>query len=814
MPWKFSYSRNLNLIIIVTIGAVLTLSAFFMVRMWEEVHVKAKFIEEALDYSSLFQQKMVHYTDEVEALKHFFDSVEEVDRASFRKFASSIMREDADVKALEWIPYVRAEKKEEFENRAKADNLEHFLFREKGSNGEMIPVSERSAYYPVFYVEPFKGNEKAVGFDLGSNPMRFAAIRKARDSGTAVATGRLHLVQEDGDQIGFLLFIPVYDSGKKSDTVDRRKESIKGFVLGVFSIGKIFKSTILETSNRGINIELFDRSEHSRESFLYSNRKSGKGRISENQIIRHTTEIEVGGRRWEMVFTPIHGYFSINRGLFSWLALLTGILITSLLMGYIVKSGRATEHIRKMVIEKTAELQETLRMLKKSEQRWQFALEGSGGGVWDWNVITNEVYFSLQWKRMLGFEDSEIKHDLSEWDVRIHPDDKEKAYESVNRHLSGENDFYMDEHRLMCKDGSYKWILDRGKVIEWTDDGKPLRFVGTHEDITLRKERENALRKFKKGVEEAGHAIYFTDISGTIEYVNPAFLKLTGYLESEVVGKNPKIMKSGKMNREYYENLWKTILAGKMWSEEVINRRKSGEIYFARQTIAPMVDSKGGIDKFIAIQMDITGQKRAEAALAVAKEDAESANRAKSFFLANMSHEIRTPMNAVIGFSNLLHAMIRDETQKSYVESILTSGKSLLCLINDILDFSKVEAGKLKILNEPVSIQAIVEDMQKIFKMGMSAKNVEFIIDIDEGLPAFLMLDETRMRQIMLNLIGNAVKFTESGYIEISVKKLESTNEKETLDLLISVKDTGMGIPEDQKDLIFQAFSQQDGQRC
>ncbi len=196
--------------------------------------------------------------------------------------------------------------------------------------------------------------------------------------------------------------------------------------------------------------------------------------------------------------------------------------------------------------------------------------------------------------------------------------------------------------------------------------------------------------------------------------------------------------------------------------------------------------------------------------LQIAKTKADSANRAKSEFLANMSHEIRTPMNAVIGFSNILAAKITDKQQKGYLNSIQTAGKSLLTLINDILDLSKIEAGRLEIQYEPVNPQIIFTELQQIFSLKMAEKNLEFIMDIDETLPSALLLDETRLRQILLNLIGNAIKFTDNGYIKLCAHKIDDDHSK--VDLILGVEDSGIGIPADQQRLIFESFRQQEGQ--
>ncbi|MDM8522246.1 ATP-binding protein [Desulfococcaceae bacterium HSG8] len=193
-------------------------------------------------------------------------------------------------------------------------------------------------------------------------------------------------------------------------------------------------------------------------------------------------------------------------------------------------------------------------------------------------------------------------------------------------------------------------------------------------------------------------------------------------------------------------------------------------------------------------------------------EQAEAASKAKSEFLANMSHEIRTPMNSVIGFSDLLSSLITDKKQKSYLESIQISGRSLLKLINDILDLSKIEAGRLKIQYEAVNPHIIFNEIIQIFQLKISEKNLDFIIDVDEDLPKLLLLDETRLRQILFNLMGNAVKFTEAGHIRLSVKKNYKGKDRSTLDLVISIEDTGIGIPQDQIQSVFESFRQQDGQ--
>jgi len=322
------------------------------------------------------------------------------------------------------------------------------------------------------------------------------------------------------------------------------------------------------------------------------------------------------------------------------------------------------------------------------------------------------------------------------------------------------------------------------------------------------KKSEEQVRLQAAALEAAANAIVVTDGRGTIQWVNPAFTRITGYLPEEVLGKNPRLLKSGKTDPSFYETLWKTILSGKVWAGEITNCKKDGQLYVEEMTIAPLCSGAGEITNFVAVKQDITRRKEAEEELVKATAAAEVASRAKSEFLANMSHEIRTPMNGIIGMTDLLLETDLTPEQNEYLAMVKGSADSLLTIINDILDFSKIEAGKLELESISFDLRKSLSEMMKTLAFRASQKGLEFIFDVHPELPQQVRGDPTRLRQILLNLVGNALKFTDRG--EISVRARVDKKIRGGCAVHFSVSDTGIGIPAEKQGMIFEAFSQGD----
>ena len=290
-------------------------------------------------------------------------------------------------------------------------------------------------------------------------------------------------------------------------------------------------------------------------------------------------------------------------------------------------------------------------------------------------------------------------------------------------------------------------------------------------DVTRHRLAEQALQKLRTAVEQSANTIVITDPGGNIEYVNPAFEKSTGYTAAEVIGQNPRLLKSGLHERPFYCHLWATITSGKIWRGEFQNKRKDGTLYWESATISPVVDTSGEIAAFIAVKEDVTDRKAMDAIRIEAMEQTVAANRVKSDFLAIMSHELRTPLNGVLGFAELLSGTPLNQEQRDFARIISESGNHLLQVVNDILDFSSIEKGHLPLESAPILVADLLESAVAPSKKTAADKGLNLLCEMAPDLPEKITGDVRRIRQILINLIGNAVKFTSRGSVVVRVAR-------------------------------------------
>ena len=341
---------------------------------------------------------------------------------------------------------------------------------------------------------------------------------------------------------------------------------------------------------------------------------------------------------------------------------------------------------------------------------------------------------------------------------------------------------------------------------------KDTKFLSLLADILsnaiVRKLNEAELRLLTKAVEESPVSTLITDSQGTISYVNSAFEQTTGYKTHELLGKNPSILNSGKQPKSFYTELWGTILAGNIWQRELRNKSKSGKIFWTRELISP-IKQNNKITHFVSVAQDITEDKKFLNELLEAKLKAEESDRLKSAFLATMNHELRTPLNHVLGFSDMIPDMTVDESIKEFAGLIHESGSNLLNIIEDIFDLAMVEQSEIKIREDVVFIRDIYTELKKQLQEVLSesnkGENIRLNYKIDSGIATRqIITDKPKVIQVMSNIIKNAVKFTHNGEISLSLMLAEDNY------LSIKLKDTGIGIPKEKLQVIFDFFRQGD----
>jgi PAS domain S-box-containing protein len=476
--------------------------------------------------------------------------------------------------------------------------------------------------------------------------------------------------------------------------------------------------------------------------------------------------------------------------------------------------------------ERQAEQLQAFQALAEERTRLHTLFEHSRDGIVVLNTQGHVWEVNRRYAEMLGYSPAEIlKLSVWDWDIQSSRADLLNWITRIDQ--AGEH--FETRHRR--KDGTVFDVEVVASVVEWA--GQKLIFC-LHRDITTRKRDENQLQKLSLAVEQSPSSVVIMDLGGRIQYTNAAFAAISGYSTMEAPAHNPYRPGSGDTPASTYAALWSRLGRGDAWEGELANRRKNGENYIEFARITPIRQPDGWTTHYLAIGEDITEKKRLAVELdryrhhleelvqertlelAAAKEAAETANRAKSTFLANMSHELRTPLNAVIGFSELMHReaaagrAVLSPSQRENLDTIHRSGQHLLALINNVLDLSKIEAGRTAYHPEACNLYQLLDDLRDLFRQRAADKQVSLQVEWATGTPHYIQTDPAKLRQVLINLLGNAVKFTVQGQIMLMVEPIAEplVAPASHCRLRFTVADTGSGIDPTEQGRLFQMFSQ------
>lgn len=700
----FALSRRSPAVMLaVSLGIFLSFALFFVIRGWERKNLRSEFGTLAQERVEVLQSKMLALLEVLDSVAAFYSTNDHVSRDEFAKFVTDAKLRHAELQGLSWNPRVSAAQRTAYETAARREGFADFKFSEMNTAGKLVDAGAREEYVPVFYEEPMEKNEAALGFDLASNPQRKAALEKARDSGLPAATVPIRLVQETGDQMGFLVLMPIYRS--PHTTPAERKSNLIGYASAIFRIGDLVESAWKNLGRNDANVRIADGTNG--DAMIYS---LGEWNPAADAFGARQT-LNIAGVKWVVSFQPTSRYLAARSLKQSWMALFAGLMITALLAGYIYRGIRRTAEIENRVAERTAELSSEVSFrqraedaLRKTEKKYRSIFENSIEGIFQTTLDGRYISANPALAHIYGYASSEqlmaCLDDIS-GQLYVDPTRREEFMRIVQEQGSVSN----FESQVRRKDGSIIWISEKARAVR--DEGdRVIYYEGAVEDITERKKAAVNLQK----------------------------------------------------------------------AHDELERRVA--------------------ERTSELQAEIVERKHAEAT-------AEAASKAKSTFLAHMSHEIRTPLNAILGYAQILqrnHGLTAD--QRRAVETIATSGNHLFGLIDDVLDISKIEAGRMELQNATFDLSSLIKRLESMFQHRCQQKGIRLFVESFTAHPHWVEGDEGKLRQVLINLLGNAVKFTETGEVRLTAALKRKGFYR------FEVSDTGVGIPEEEQGDVLRPFHQ------
>jgi PAS domain S-box-containing protein len=892
-------------------------------------------------------------------------------RAGFDAFVATELGRVKGIQALEWAPLVPQTQRAALE--AQLRQIGGKGFTERGSKGELKAEQPRETYFPVFYLDPVKGNEPALGFDLGSSPARLAAIESARDSGQPQATEPLTLVQETKAQAGFLIFVPVYARNLPREKVEQRRTAFRGVVLGVFRSADLLAAALGQVNERNLRIELQDQAAPYKGGALYVWGEPRPGDPARPSLMTRLllpimpsgeVQFSFAGRSWRLRSRPQVSFVETNLQKSPWQLVPAGLGLTALLTIILHLLYTQKQRAEALIQARSRELMESLQKLGHRESDLRSLLNSTAEAIYGIDLHGRCTFCNQSLLTMLGYPDHHAvvgrnMHDLIHHSFADGRPLQEKDCRIFKAFRQGRA-VHVEDEVLWRADGTFfpaeYWSFPQRN--EDTIVGAVVTFI----DITERRRNEAEIRRQQALIgsllDSIPDPIFFKDLEGVYMGCNPAFAEYVGRTKEEIVGstdyeifdravaygirlddrsmldqlqprhidewitypdgrralqdtlKTPYYGPSGDLvgilgisrditarklaeddrhemeQRLSYaldvtgEGIWDwdipsgRVIHNPRWRQILrltTNFFEHSLLEFSMRVLdedRPRVEEKlraciegqsdyqsrhrmlcedgtviwvqdrgkvvardeaGGPTRMVGAMADITQlveadvtRKASETQLREAlettrqlnkrlREETERANaasQAKSEFLANMSHEIRTPMNGVIGMTGLLLDTNLTDEQKRFAESVRTSGESLLSLINDILDFSKIEARKLELEAVDFDLQTLLDSLASGIAQQACAKGLELILGFDPDVPTWLHGDTGRLRQVLTNLLGNAIKFTAKGEVALRVSLAEKGPDACLLSFTVS--DTGIGIPSTHIETIFDKFSQVD----
>ena len=789
---SYDWSQNLERAMAAAFGLVLTVYVTWMVHQHETHSRHTLFSQLAANRIALIADLLqdIQHT-ELESLARFIENSHNVKDEEFQRYTTYLTK-NPKVQAWGWIPAVPAADKPDFEAKVRASRSDHFEIWQKDTQGKRVPASGRKVYYPILQAAPLRTNEMIVGYDTGSETLRCKALEEAARSGLVTATEPITLLQEDAQQKGMVIYRPVFDSATPT--------SLRGFSTAVVRLGTLLENAPKDYATR---VEISLLKIHEAPELLSTEWNAKDCQDSELSAMGSTMAY---GRVFGINAHASPDYLRSLPVRSDWFVALTGLGLSAALFIKLSVMLRRREELEGLVVERTHKLQ-------IKQERYARLSEHSATVVWEVDSQGLFTYTSEASASVFGYRPHELIDRLHFYD--LHPIAGREEFKTAAFEVFEQKECLKDLiNEIQTKDGRKVWVSTNGIPV-LNPDGTLRGYHGSDTDITQRKQAEDALRKSESRLrsitDSAYDAIVMMDPQGNITYWNPAAERILGHSRDEALGQYlhtlimpPRFQAAFKAAFPTFLTSGEGAAVGKNIDLEALHK-DGREIHVQLALSAIRFDDAW---HSVGILRDVTERKRVQEELRKSKELAEQASEAKSMFLANMSHEIRTPMNGVIGMTELLLETPLNPEQQHCAQIVRSSAESLLHLINDILDFSKIEAGKFELETLDFDLAYLLDYFTRLLTPQAQHKGLAFHCSIDSDVPQHLSGDPSRLRQVLFNLTGNALKFTPRGSVTIQVSRMSVTTG--AIVLRFAVRDTGIGIPAHKQALLFEKFTQLD----
>jgi len=792
------------------VGAACSTGAFLAVRGAQRRETANRLRGAASDRVSAVRQNLAAHLLVLRALRSFYRGSRRVERAEFHEFIAPLLTGHRDIEFVAWLPRVPAARREAAERAAAEEGLGGFRISVPAAwaAGATAPADE---HFPMLYVHSSDGAPPERGVDWGACPEMRGLLAKACRTGETVAGGWA----PPGPGVPAHARLALWTAVTRPDREEAAEAAPapEGMLLMVFSVPATVEEALAALRPGGVDIWTYDVSGPGPAPCLHYHpsrtRKRGSGPPRPPTSLVQTAEFDFAGRRFRIVSAAAPALLDHDPGWVSWALLATGLVSTSLVSAYLVASGRSGVRLSAV----NGALSREVDRRKQAEAQKQAILDSQGEHVILQDRQLRVIWPNLAACRSAGMRREELigRHCYEIWQRRSTPCDDCPVTVAM---ATGES----QERETATPDG--RWWFVRGHPLR-DRRGRIVGGIEVTREITERKRAEEELRRFRIAVDTSADAVGMSTPEGVHVYHNASFSELFGYATAEELA-------AAGGGRALYddpavgEEVFGTIMAGGQWEGEARMTTKDGKKLTVLLRAGAVKDGDGHLLAIIGIHTDLTQRKRAEEELRRAKEAAEAASCAKSEFLANMSHEIRTPMTAILGFADLLDESLNcceecaehrncevRRANSEHLRAIRSSGRHLLTIINDILDLSRIEAGKMAVNLEPSNLAGLIAEVASMMRPRADGKGVALVTEFPTELPETVLADRARLRQALVNLVGNAVKFTESGSVTVRTSFLPQWHQVGPA-VRMEVVDTGIGIAPEVLSKLFRPFEQGD----